>query len=104
MLLIFIINSKCKHAIEVIQTSGAGFGICMQNCFGVGMRGTGKIVLISYIQMVVNFTVINNSKPLEMHGLMTAGNVKYGQPVMMKLKIVILEESLFIRTTMEKIF
>src|SRR5688572_10807993 len=88
MLLLSIINHQGKHAVEILQAICSNLVIGHYNSLGIGISFAFKLQLLSYIQVIINFTVEDNGKMLVMHGLVTTCNINNGQAVVVKADII----------------
>src|SRR5260221_13699697 len=99
-----VINSYCKHAIKIVEACRACFGISLQNSFGVRICMARQVILISYIQVIINFSIEYNREMSKMHWLPPAFYIKDSQTMLMKLQFSLLKKSLLIRAAVIEIF
>src|SRR6476646_8845518 len=67
-LLLFIPNSKCKHAVEILQTIFAITGIGSKNNFSIAMGNESEPFLDQiglYFEVIVYFAIIRDCIPIE---------------------------------------
>ena len=60
-------------------------------------------MFLPYFLVIIDFSIEDNSKMLQVHGLLSTGNIKYRKPVVVQLQVGLGKGSLLIRATMPEI-